>query len=282
MSRTLALTVAGLCLLLGGCAPTPPSLPVGVTVTIFETRFDAALRQVQLRVTNDSGAPLTVLRAELDSSRFVTPAVFERSQTVPSGSARDLPVTLGDAVCGDSPPSDSVRLEFELDNTSRGSVLLDVADTAILEAITERECRIAAVATHATIVPPESAQWTAGAGQPAVLDFRVIPTGAPGTLTIVDVDNTTLLGLVDETGARVTPLTVGLVIDSDSEPAVIRVRVVPARCDPHAVAEDKQGTQFAFAVETSDGPQGQVRVAVSDKVRQSIYAFFADYCGLPG
>lgn len=278
----LALTLAGLCLLLGGCAPTPPALPSDVTVTIFETRFDAALRQVQLRVTNDSGAPLTVLRAELDSSRFVSPAVFERSQTVPSGSARDLPVKLGDAVCDGSPTSDQVRLEFELDDSTRGSVLLDIADTAILDAITEKECRIVAVASHAAIVPPEVAEWTPGAGQPAILDFQIIPTGAAGSLTISDVGNTTLLGLVDESGARVTPLPVGVVITSDSEPTVIRLRVVPARCDPHAVAEDKQGTQFPFAVETSDGPGGQIRVAVSDEVRQSIYAFFADYCGLPG
>ena len=192
----LALTFAGLCLLLGGCSPTPATLPSGVTVTVFETRFDAALGQVQLRVTNESGEPLTVLRAELDSSRFVSPAVFERSQAVPSGSARDLPVKLGDAVCDDSPTSDQVRLEFELADSSHGSVLLDIADTAILDAITEKDCRIAAVASHATIVPPETAQWTPGAGQPAVLDFQVIPTGAPGSLTIVDVGNTTLLGLV--------------------------------------------------------------------------------------
>ncbi len=278
----LALTFAGLCLLLGGCSPTPATLPSGVTVTVFETRFDAALGQVQLRVTNESGEPLTVLRAELDSSRFVSPAVFERSQAVPSGSARDLPVKLGDAVCDDSPTSDQVRLEFELADSSHGSVLLDIADTAILDAITEKDCRIAAVASHATIVPPETAQWTPGAGQPAVLDFQVIPTGAPGSLTIVDVGNTTLLGLVDESGARVTPLQVGLVINSDSEPTVIRVRVVPARCDPHAVAEDKQGTQFPLTIETSEGHSGQVRVAVDDDVRQSVYAFFADYCGLPG
>jgi hypothetical protein len=277
----LALPLAGLCLFLGGCAPTQPALPSDVTVTIFETRFDAALRQVQLRVTNDSGAPLTVLRAELDSSRFVSPAVFERSQTVPSGSARDLPVKLGDAVCDDSPTSDHVRLEFELTDSSRGSVLLDIADTAILDAITEKECRIAAVASHATIVPPEVAEWTPGAGQPAILDFQVIPTGAAGSLTITDVGNTTLLGLVDESGARVTPLPVGVVITSDSEPTVIRLRVVPARCDPHAVAEDKQGTQFPLAIETSEGQSGQIRVAVSDEVRKSIYAFFADYCDLP-
>ncbi len=282
MARMLALPLAGLCLLLGGCAPTPATLPSGVTVTVFETRFDAALGQVQLRVTNDSGAPLTVLRAELDSTRFVSPAVFERSQMVPSGSARDLPVKLGDPVCDGAAYSDAVRLEFEVDDTSRGVVELAITDPAILDAITEKDCRIAAVASHATILPPETAQWNPGAGQPAVLDFHVIPTGAPGTLTIVDVGNTTLLGLVDESGARVTPLPVGLVIDSDSEPAVIRVRVVPARCDPHAVAEDKQGTQFPVAVETSDGPEGQIRVAVSDEVRTSIYAFFADYCGLPG
>jgi len=89
------------------------------------------------------------------------------------------------------------------------------------------------------------------------------------------------LSLVDAEGSEVYQQDVQLTVDAASSPSTIRLLVVPARCDPHAVAEDKRGTFFPLEVQTSEGASGRIYVPVSDEVRASLYEFFGDYCALP-
>lgn len=263
--------------LLGGCAAPGPGLPDGVSATVFETRFDAALRQVQLRVVNDSDAAIRVLTASLESALYLEPAIFDRPQSIPAGSARDLPVPLGEAQCDPAGGESSIILEFETP-TGTGFATIALGSPAILATAHERDCLVAAVERLATIAPPTTVEWTPGAGEPAVLEFAVIPTGEPGILTISSVGATTLLGVVDEDGNRATPVAVGLLVDEESGASTIRVRIEPARCDPHAIAEDKQGTHFPFAVD-ADGRSGEIRIVASAGVRAEIYRYVTDYCG---
>jgi hypothetical protein len=279
MTRALAL-LAVVALLLSGCSASA-TLPEGVTASVFQTRFDSALRQLQLRVTNDSPEAITVTSASLVSSRFVEPATFDRTQLVPAGSARDLPVLLGEPSCTRDPIQDAVLLSFEKADGTTGSTSIALDDTAIVTAVNDRDCLDASVATHATISAPLLAPWTPGAQEPATLDFSITPTGAAGVLTIGDARDTPLFGLVAPSGENVTEQAIDLVVDAESGPTVIRLRIVPGRCDPHAIAEDKQGTLFPFDVEASDGRRGRIVVAATDEVRASLYDYFADYCGLP-
>lgn len=276
----LALVVVA-SLLLAGCADTPATIPDGVTVTVFQTRFDYAARQLEIRVSNDTDDAITVTSATLESTRFVTPAVWDRPQRVPAGSARDLRVQLGDPECGGSSPRDDVVLEFALVDGTAGSSRIPLVDVGAIDSVNDEDCLSESVAAIATVVASEQVLWTPGAGQPAVLDISVTPTGAEGTLTIHHAKATVLLGLVDETGAAVYEQPENLVIGANSGVSVIRLLLVPARCDPHAVAEDKRGTFFPLEVEASDGRDGQLFVPVTDTVRASLYDFFGDYCGLP-
>ncbi len=270
---TVALTV--------GCSPAVATLPTEVTVSVFQNRFDYSLRQLELKVSNGTDAPLTVTRAALDSSRFATPAVWDRPQVVPAGAARDLRVQLTEPVCGE-PVEDSVVLEFTLDDGRTGTATLVPSDeTGRLDAINAEDCLGEAVAAIATIAAADAVEWMPGARAPATLDLIVTPTGAPGTLTVNFAKGTVLLSLVDATGVEVYDLPVDELFDSGSGPGVIRLSIIPARCDPHAVAEDKRGTFFPLEVETSLGAAGRIYVPVSDEVRSSLYEFFGDYCGLP-
>lgn len=277
MRRALA-AAAVIAAALTGCAAPAPALPGGITASVFETRFDAALRQLQIRISNDSGSSFQVVAATLESDLYIGEARFERPQRVPAGSARDLPVQLGEAECDPSGDSSTIILEFESATGAPGRASIDLGSPAILAAAHERDCLRAAVEQVATIAPPASLVWAPGSGAPAVLEFTVTPTGAGGSVSIQSVGNTTLVGVVDEAGNRATPLTIGLVIGGASPATVIRVGIEPARCDPHAIAEDKQGTHFPFAVTVADGPAGELRVPVGDDVRAEIYAFVTDYC----
>ncbi|HPM50698.1 MAG TPA: hypothetical protein PK282_00555 [Rhodoglobus sp.] len=115
-------------LVLSGCSPAPAALPEGVTVSVFQSRFDRGLHQIEIKVSNDTNAAITVTSAALDSTRFAEPAVWDRPQRVPSGAARDLRVQLGEPACGTEPARDEVQLEFVLEDGSSGTARLPLAD----------------------------------------------------------------------------------------------------------------------------------------------------------
>ena len=260
---------------LSACAsPTPLT---GVTVDARQTRFDGPLRQVQLSVSNTSDHPITVIRAELDSTRFASPVAFDRPQRIPAGSARDLPVRLPEAVCDGGDPIDLVHLTVEGTGGSPATATVAIADTAVLDAITTSECFIAAVAAIAVIEPPSQAPWMPATHAPVTLEFTVRPTGSAGSLTIHDVGATTLFAHVDGGGARIIATPVDLAVDATADPALITVLLEPSRCDPHAIAEDKKGTILPFSIEL-DGQRMTVPIAVGDEVRASLYDYVSAWC----
>jgi hypothetical protein len=269
-------------LALVGCAAATPALPDGVTASLFQNRFDYSLRQIEIKVVNASTAPLTVTRASLESNRFTEPAVWDRPQLIPAGSARDLKVPLASPLCDGDAATLAVSLDFELaDGTAGTATITPTDETGRIQVNNDLDCLGISVAEVATIAPPDAARWTPGARAPAFLDIAVSPTGAAGELTIAQAKGTVLLGLVDEAGGALTTQPLDLVVDAKAGDVTITLRVVPSRCDPHAVAEDKRGTFFPLDVSTGDGRAGTIYVGVSDEVRGSLYEFFADYCGLP-
>lgn len=267
---------------LAACAAPAVELPHGVTVSVFQTRFDYSLRQIEIKVSNHSDAAITVTRASLESTRFADPAVTDAAETVPAESARDLKVLLPDAVCGGADPKTSVVLDFTLPNGTNGRAsLVPTDETGRIEAVNAQDCLGESVAEYATISGPEQVRWTPGAHSPAVLDIWVVPTGVQGELTVREATGTVLLALANEAGERITVQPIGLVIDADSSPGIIRILVVPNRCDPHAIAEDKRGTFFPLVVKTVNGLSGTIYIAVSDAVRGDLYDYYGDYCALP-
>jgi hypothetical protein len=280
--RFAACAVA-LAILLSGCAPTTPAdLPEGVTVSVFQTRFDYGIRQLELKVSNATNEPLTITRAALDSNRFASEAVWDRPQTVPAGAARDLKVLLAVPVCDGAAPTDIVALEFTLSSGESGSARVIPSDEGgRLDAISAEDCLSVSVAHHVALNPPATVEWMPGAHAPATLNFSVEPTTAAGSLTVHFVSGTVLLSLVDPLGQPVYQQDLELRFDASTPASVIPLRVIPGRCDPHAIAEDKRGTFFAFEVSTSDNTAGRLFVGVSDDVRATLYEFYADYCDLP-
>jgi hypothetical protein len=63
----------------------------------------------------------------------------------------------------------------------------------------------------------------------------------------------------------------------------VPLTVAPARCDPHAIAEDKQGTRFPVTVRLDGGigAAATVIVAVDDGTRAALYDAIRRACGLP-
>ncbi len=58
----------------------------------------------------------------------------------------------------------------------------------------------------------------------------------------------------------------------------VRLGIRPARCDPHAVAEDKVGTLIPLRV-TVAGRDGVLKVGAGAQLRGRIYDFITSACG---
>jgi hypothetical protein len=109
----------------------------------------------------------------------------------------------------------------------------------------------------------------------AILTVRAgAPPGPPPAASpiLTSVSGTTLL---DEDHGQPWPR--GVVLSPGTE---VRLAVRPARCDPHAVAEDKVGTVLPLTLAAS-GQTGVVKLAAPPGLRAAIYAFVAAACGWP-
>ena len=62
---------------------------------------------------------------------------------------------------------------------------------------------------------------------------------------------------------------------------VVSLPLVPLRCDPHAVQEDKRGTIFTLAVEL-DGDPGEIELAAPEDLRGRILTWVGAWCGFGG
>ena len=93
---------------------------------------------------------------------------------------------------------------------------------------------------------------------------------------IVDVQDTNLL-----TFAGTQPVGFAIeadVAEGDTAITTVHLPLVPLRCDPHAVQEDKRGTVFTLDVDLAGKP-GTVELAASEDMRGRILTWVADWCG---
>jgi hypothetical protein len=142
-----------------------------------------------------------------------------------------------------------------------------------LPRLIETECRGQALADAATVAI--SSFEPSSAGVPAALVLEIAPTGE-GAARIAAIQSTNLLTFAGM-AARSFPIDVAIA-PGDTTPTTVELPLMPLRCDPHAVQEDKRGTVFSLEVELG-GEAGLVQVAASEDMRGRILTWVADWCG---
>lgn len=277
-----------------GCSATAPLTPgpsgaaataaeLAVTAEVYRTRIDPSRGAIQLAVRNDAEAPLTIVVASLESPALSSSISRERTTEIGPGLTRDLPLTLSPAAC---PASTTAPPEAVLT-----VVLADGSTTELRVPTTDRlgqwaewvaaECFAAAVAERATL----DVEHDPGRDDGEVIGLRVTADRHDPGLELVAISDTVLFGLVRAAdGVRVTsePL-----VARDSESAghaesdavSIPVLLTPARCDPHALADDKQGTLFVVEV-LLDGVPGSITIVANSATRAALYDAYTRACGL--
>lgn len=258
-------------------APTPGTLPDGIQVELFQLRSDAAERGAQVRVINGSDADLVITGLTFTDDWFSAPATRARESTIPAGRTVDLRFGLPESACEGEPDAASrtSRVTFELEGG--GAATVDVADPlGFTTLIHQKECLRHDLARVATL---EWAAFTPSAAPlPAELQLAITPAGGAESAELVEVQTTNLL----QFGDQPTPFGLATTVTGTDAATVLPVPIVPLRCDPHAVMEDKRGTVFNVQVAV-DGAEGAVEVAAPEAMRGEILRWVSDWCGFgPG
>jgi hypothetical protein len=266
--------------LVAACAtpePAPAGLPDGLVTNIQQGRMDVEARQLVVRVENTSAAPVTVERLTFTAPTLERGLDYEDPFELSAGEAIAIRIDIPASRC--DVPAGPVTVELSVatdDGTATGTLTPDDPfDT--LARLNNADCLAQSVATVAEITLPEHLRSTgSGPDRRAVIDVQVTPVASgDASMHIGQVANTTLLS--NESGAE-WPLDIEVAAGDPS--FTIELPVAPARCDAHAIADDKRGTIMGFDITTSDGRAGRIDRPSGDALKAELYAYYGERCGL--
>lgn len=253
---------------LAGCVAAPPALPEGITVTVMQQRSDVAERMAELRLHNGSDAEVSFTAARLDDSRFASEVVIGREVQLTPGTTSDLRFALPAPRCG----GDEVRRTLTLTQVDGTELVADLssADDFTI-GLHERECLLVDIERTASLA------WTgftaSPPGEPAHALLTATPTGAGEPVVLVELRATNLVRFAPKDGER---WRLDLTLDDRSVPTSIEVPLVPQRCDPHVVQEDKRGT--IFTIDVTQPRAGTVEVPMPPELKAQVLTWVATWC----
>ncbi|QGQ18344.1 hypothetical protein GC089_02545 [Cellulomonas sp. JZ18] len=265
----------------------PRPLPAGVadalTVEVAQARADRVARVVELRVRNAGAGDVLVQEARLTTATTSAPAVTERGRDVRAGSTRALRATLADPVCPAGgvttgvDPAPVVELDV-VDTTGRAGTVrvLPTDEGDDLRRVHGEDCAAVAVAAGLTLALDATLTTRDGpTGPVADVVLRVRPVPGGPHVRLVGVGATTLLRPAGGYGRWVVD------VDSAAPPPDGRVvlPVAPARCDLHAIAEDKRGTVLGVHAVVDGVELPPVSVPAPPALRGALYDFVLAACG---
>ncbi|WBU38243.1 hypothetical protein [Homoserinibacter sp. YIM 151385] len=262
---------------LAGCGPAATA-PEG-ELEVFRTRFDLGGDTARIAVENTGERAFTIVAAEIDSERFADRMRWSgRATTLEPGDRVDLPVELAAVACpAPTTPVERIRVETR----DGGELLADGLGDPYgqIDALVDEACFAREIAALVEL-EPLGVREPPRAGAPGQLVVRARPTGASGEVRLTGLRSTVLLALDDGAG-RVEHLDRDAPLTGPDAVGGFRIPVVPARCDAHALAEDKVGTVMPLELELDGGGMRLLHLRMPDGVRLALYELVAASCGLP-
>lgn len=290
--RTAAAAVVLAALVAGataqGCSPEPQAPALSAELNQFRDNYGTKIIQIQL--SNTSSAPVTVFNAEVSSALFPAGTRWAnepQGTEVPPGQTKSLPATLPAPSCSISGTDDEagtfagagpadITVSVRAGSTT-SEVKLLAADPFGVLARNHSELCLAQYAGQIARINLAPELKVAADGRTAVVRLQVTPHGArkgtPDALTIERIEGTTLLAEVPD-----SPWPRDVRVVAGGDPEEFRLRIRPARCDPHAVAEDKVGTLLPVRLSVG-GRRGTLKVAAGVALKGRIYEFVSAACG---
>lgn len=277
--------------------PLPSGVAQHLTAELRQDRTQYADRRAKLHVVNGSSHAVTLLGGTLDAPGYgpSSPDGTARAREVAPGAGRDVRLRLGEVDCDAEPPAALRGAEAQRTPVATATVVVAVgeptgegtaAGTAVEVEVVDPLARLAAVHREAC-----AERLVASGVTLRVTDVRDgdVPTpdgDAPGgriTLAVEPVPGGPEVRLTEISGTTLLSPAAGTAWAGDDlagqADGQVVLDVVPARCDPHVVAEDKRGTFLPVHAEVDGVPQPVVYVPMTDQQRAAVYDLVHDACG---
>jgi hypothetical protein len=256
-------------------APVRTPLPDGIAMHVDQSRVERKGRQVFIRVENRTSSVLTVEGFELTSPRLAD-VRWTGHEVIGATYDGDLEFDLPTGRCGTDVDA-RVTLRYRLGDgdlrTSTGPADDPYGSIALLA---DRDCAETTLKTAADV--RVGSPTVTGRGPDSVLRLPVTftPTGRSTDVRFAGFQSTVLFRQTADSPADVD------VSLAAGEPATTQVlSVVPSRCDPHALAEDKVGTLFGVRVRGAGlVDDADYYLPLTPAQRSAFFAFFSTHCGL--
>lgn len=255
-------------------APVEAALPSGLSMHVDQSRLERNGRQVFVRIENDTRRSLTVESLRLTSPRLPQIRWTGREVVGPTYDG-DIEVELPTGRCGTDVDA-SARIVYRLGDGPRTVSTAPADDIyGAIGLMADRDCAETTLTTAADV--EVGSPVVRGEGLDSVLELPVTmtPTGRSTGVRFAGFESTVLFRQTSDSPADVSvPLDAG-------DPATTQVlTVIPSRCDPHALAEDKVGTLFGVRVR---GPgvadDALYYLPLTRAQRTALHDFFGTHCG---
>lgn len=262
---------------LSACAPAPPPpAPAHISVSVQQNRLDIARGKMSVVVHNDGADAVTLTSLTYADPRWVSVLEWTGALPVPPGRGRAVTADLMSPACAS--PTGAAGTAHLIFQTDRGAASDDYAvddPFGFVARAAQQSCFTSRLAASATIDLVDVAVVTRDAAAVAELTVRIVNRGS-APVRLDTIKSTTLLqpaagGWLWEP-AEVVPA---------GESVMLRLDAAPARCDLHAIAEDKVGTRFDAGVSVLSDPadSGTLTLVAGDEQRSRLYEFVASTCG---
>ena len=251
----------GVALVLAACAQPPPP---GLTAVAAQTRTDeAAGGRLQVRVTSNGDAPVTVVAVALESPAFARLEPVPVDAVFRPGAVFDLPAPYGDVRC--DRPVEPARARVRVREGERvREVDVPLTDgEGVLARIAERECRARAVREQVGVRLVLTGDRRGGR-LGALL--RVERRTATGPLALTEVRGSVLYDV-----RAATPVDV-------AEGADVAAEVGMASCSGHVLGEVKQPFAFLAFVRLGDAAPVPTEITVDPAARAALTALVDTAC----
>ena len=147
-------------LLLGGCAaPTAPPM----TVALDQSRDLENRHRIAVRLTNDGGSPVEVVRLQLRSEAWSSVAPTVRDESLRPGQRLAFPVAYGAADCARPGPARLV-VGYRADGQLHETAVPVPAEDPLLPRLHRRECDLAELARTTALSFLPWTRWPRASG----------------------------------------------------------------------------------------------------------------------
>lgn len=267
-----ALLLSGLTACTGELPQVVP-LPDGVTLLSDQTRLHRKDREIFIRIQNKSEKPIHVEAFTLMSDR-ISDVKWTGNEEIPAGTEADLEYDMPKGKCG-SGFTPTVRLTYRVGDGDRqeSNAKADDRYGNISHAL-DRDCADSTLNEAAKLEVGDPTIVGEGKGSVLNLPVTMTPTGKRDDVRFGGFGSTVLFNQAEGSPADVD-------IPLVKDPVNLVMKVTPARCDGHALADDKVGRLFDVKVLGDDvGENATFYLPLTTPQRVKFFDFYRSHCGL--